>query len=32
MTIVAEQYTHVIGVDTHARIHTFSMLAATTAR
>ena len=30
MTIVAEQYTHVVGVDTHARTHTFSMLAATT--
>lgn len=30
MTIVAEQYTHVVGVDTHARIHTLSVLAATT--
>lgn len=30
MTIIAEQYTHVVGVDTHARTHTFSMLAATT--
>lgn len=30
MTIVAEQYTHVVGVDIHAKTHTFSMLAATT--
>ena len=30
MTIVAEQYTHVVGVDTHAKTHTFSMLAAAT--
>lgn len=30
MTLVAEQYTHVVGVVTHARTHTFSMLAATT--
>ncbi|AOT02272.1 IS110 family transposase [Arthrobacter sp. U41] len=30
MTRVAEQYTHVVGVDTHAKTHTFSMLAAAT--
>ncbi|MET3946327.1 transposase [Arthrobacter sp. UYCu512] len=30
MTIVAEQYTHVVGVDTHARTHTFSVLTSTT--
>ncbi|MGY3320797.1 IS110 family RNA-guided transposase [Arthrobacter sp. TE12232] len=26
MTTVAEQYTHVVGVDTHAKTHTFSVL------
>jgi hypothetical protein len=30
MTIVAEQYAHVVGVDTHAKTHTFSVLAAST--
>lgn len=31
MTSVAEIYTHVIGVDTHARTHTFTIVAAATA-
>lgn len=30
MNIVAEQYAHVVGVDTHAKTHTFSVLAAST--
>jgi len=30
MVIVAEQYAHVVGVDTHANTHTFSVLAAST--
>ncbi|GAA5189654.1 IS110 family transposase [Arthrobacter gyeryongensis] len=30
MTIVAEQFAHVVGVDTHARTHTFSVLATST--
>ncbi|WP_427136355.1 IS110 family transposase [Pseudarthrobacter sp. S9] len=32
MTIVAEQYRHVIGVDTHARTHTYAILDAGTGR
>ncbi|WP_422933301.1 IS110 family transposase [Sinomonas sp. P47F7] len=32
MTIVAEQYRHVIGVDTHARTHTFAILDCSTGR
>lgn len=32
MTIVAEQYQHVIGVDTHARTHTYAVLDAGTGR
>ncbi|MCI0142625.1 IS110 family transposase [Arthrobacter bambusae] len=32
MTIVAEKYTHVIGVDTHSRTHTYAVLAAATGQ
>jgi hypothetical protein len=32
VTIVAEQYRHVIGVDTHARSHTYAVLDAGTGR
>jgi transposase len=32
VTIVAEQYGHVIGVDTHARTHTYAILDAGTGR
>ncbi|MCI0142589.1 transposase [Arthrobacter bambusae] len=32
MTIVAEQYQHVIGVDTHAQTHTYAILNAGTGR
>ncbi|GAA2145835.1 IS110 family transposase [Arthrobacter humicola] len=32
MTIVAEQYQHVIGVDTHAQTHTYAILDAGTGR
>ncbi|WP_415854101.1 IS110 family transposase [Sinomonas sp. G460-2] len=32
MTIVAERYEHVIGVDTHARTHTYAILDAGTGR
>ncbi|WP_062530463.1 IS110 family transposase [Demequina rhizosphaerae] len=31
MTIVANTYTHVIGIDTHARTHTLTVIAAATA-
>lgn len=30
MTIVAEKYTHVIGVDTHSKTHTYAVLASAT--
>ena len=30
MTIVANSYTHVIGIDTHARTHTLAVLEAPT--
>jgi hypothetical protein len=30
MTIVAEEYAHVIGVDTHARTHTYAIINTTT--
>lgn len=32
MSIVAEQYTHVIGVDTHARTHTYVVVDTVTGR
>ncbi|BCW72433.1 IS110 family transposase [Arthrobacter sp. NicSoilB8] len=32
MTIVAEKYTHVIGVDTHSRTHTYAILASATGQ
>jgi transposase len=32
MTIVAAEYDHVIGVDTHARTHTYAIVAADTGR
>lgn len=32
MTIVANQYTHVIGVDTHAKNHTYAILASATGQ
>lgn len=32
MTIVADQYEHVVGVDTHARTHTYAVLDAGTGR
>lgn len=32
MTIVAEKYTHIIGVDTHSRTHTYAVLASTTGQ
>jgi len=30
MTIVSEKYAHVIGVDTHARTHTYAIVSTTT--
>ncbi|KAA0973074.1 IS110 family transposase [Paeniglutamicibacter gangotriensis] len=32
MTIVANQYTHVVGVDTHAKTHTYAILASATGQ
>jgi hypothetical protein len=32
VTIVADEYDHVIGVDTHARTHTYAILHAGTGR
>ena len=32
MSIVADEYAHIIGVDTHARTHTYSVLETTTGR
>jgi len=32
MSIVAEQYTHIVGVDTHARTHTYAVMASTTGQ
>lgn len=32
MTIVAEKYTHIIGVDTHSRTHTYAVLASATGQ
>lgn len=32
MTIVADEYTHVVGVDTHARTHTYVVIESTTGR
>jgi transposase len=32
MSIVAEQYTHVVGVDTHARTHTYAVMASITGQ
>lgn len=30
MTIVAEKYAYVIGIDTHARTHTYAIVATAT--
>lgn len=30
MSTVAEEFTHVVGVDTHAKTHTYAILASTT--
>ena len=32
MPVVAEQYTYVVGVDTHARTHTYAVVEASTGR
>ncbi len=32
MTVVAEQYTYVVGADTHARTHTYAVVEAATGR
>ena len=32
MSIVAEQYTHIVGVDTHARTHTYAVMASVTGQ
>lgn len=32
VTSVAEKYTHVIGVDTHAKTHTYAVMASTTGQ
>jgi transposase len=32
MTIVAERYAHVVGVDTHARTHTYALLSSATGQ
>ena len=32
MTVVAEQYTYVVGADTHARTHTYAVIEAATGR
>ncbi len=32
MTIVAEKYVHIIGVDTHARTHTYAILSSATGQ
>lgn len=32
MTIVAKQYTHVVGVDTHAKTHTYAILSSATGQ
>ncbi|WP_269940131.1 IS110 family transposase [Arthrobacter sp. HY1533] len=32
MTIVAQKYTHIVGVDTHARTHTYAVLASVTGQ
>lgn len=32
MSIVAEQYTHIVGVDTHARTHTYAVMSSTTGQ
>ncbi len=32
MTIVAKQYTHVVGVDTHAKTHSYAILSSATGQ
>ncbi|ALU38896.1 transposase [Kocuria flava] len=32
MSIVAEQYTHIVGVDTHARTHTYAVMSSITGQ
>ena len=32
MSIVAEQYTHIVGVDTHARTHTYAVMSSVTGQ
>jgi transposase len=32
MSIVAEQYTHIVGVNTHARTHTYAVMSSVTGQ
>lgn len=32
MTIVANKYTHAVGVDTHAKTHTYALLGSATGQ